>query len=113
LHDPTHDLSCRKIAHLVNKDFAKLAANGSNYLTWAMDVKIMLTTKVFNNTIGEPNPQSPVSDEAKYTTLYFLRHCLHPDLKNEYMMEENPRALWVTLKERYNQQKAIILSKAR
>ena len=34
-----------KMSHLVNKDFAELAADGSNYLTWAMDIKIMLTTK--------------------------------------------------------------------
>jgi hypothetical protein len=87
-----HDLSCRKIAYLVKKDFAELA-DGSNYLTWAMNVKIMLIAKGFNNTIEEPNRQATVSDEAKYTTLYFLRHHLHPDLKNEYMMEKNPRAL--------------------
>ena len=101
------------MAHLVNKDFAELAADGSNYLTWAMDVKIMLTEKGYINTIEEPNPQAPVTDEAKYTILYFLRHHLHPDLKNEYMMEENPRTLWVALKERYDQQKAIILPEAR
>ena len=97
----------------VNKDFAELAADGSNYLTWAMDVKIMLTSKGFLNSIEEPNPQAPVSNEAKYATLHFLRHHLHPDLKNKYIMEENPRALWVALKERYDQQKAIILPEAR
>ena len=43
----------------------------------------------------------------------FLRHHFHLDLKNEYMMEENPRALWVALKERYDQQKTIILPEAR
>ncbi|KAG2578096.1 hypothetical protein PVAP13_6NG204603 [Panicum virgatum] len=49
-----------------------------------MDVKIMLTAKGYINTIEEPNPQAPVTDEAKYTILYFLRHHLHRDLKNEY-----------------------------
>ena len=39
------------MAHLVNKDFVELAADGSNYLTWAMDVKIMLTAKGYINTI--------------------------------------------------------------
>ena len=101
------------MAHLVNKDFAKLSTDGSNYLIWAMDVKIMLIANGYINTIEEPNPQAPVTDEAKYTTLYFLRHHLHPDLKNEYMMEENPIALWVALKECYDQQKAIILPEAR
>ena len=73
----------------------------------------MLTAKGYLTTIDEPNPQVPVPDEAKYATLHFLRHHLHPDLKNEYMMEENPRAVWVALKERYDQQKAIILPEAR
>jgi hypothetical protein len=75
------------MAHLVNKDFSELAADGSNYLTWTMDVKIMLTVKGFNNTIEQSNPRAPVSHEAEYTILYFLRHRLHPDLKNEYMMK--------------------------
>ena len=73
----------------------------------------MLTAKGYLTTIDEPNPQVPVPDEAKYATLHFLRHHLHPDLKNEYMMEENPRAVWVALKKRYDQQKAIILPEAR
>ena len=101
------------MTHLVNKDFAKLAAVGSNYLTGAMDIKIMLTAKGYINTIEEPNPQAPISDEANCTTLYFLRHHFHLDLKNEYMMEETPWVLWVALKERYDQQKTIILPEAR
>jgi hypothetical protein len=28
----------------------------ANYLSWAMDVKIILTAKGFNNIIEEPNP---------------------------------------------------------
>jgi hypothetical protein len=99
-----------KMTHLVNKDFAKLAADGSNYLTWAMDVKIIIG---FINTINEPNREALVSDAAKFTTLHFLRHHLHSDHKNEYMMKENSRNLWVSLKERYNQQQAIILPEAR
>ena len=59
------------MAHLVNKDFAELVAHGSYYLTWAMNVKIMLTAKGFSNTIEEPNPQGPILDKAKHTTLYF------------------------------------------
>jgi hypothetical protein len=60
------------MAHLVNKDFAEFAADSSNYLTWAMDVKIMLTAKVFNNTIEEPNPQAPISDAAKIYHIIFF-----------------------------------------
>jgi hypothetical protein len=42
-----------------------------------------------------------------------VRHHLHPDLKNKKMMEENPRQLWVALKECYDQQKAIFLPETR
>uniref|UniRef100_K3ZDC9 Uncharacterized protein n=1 Tax=Setaria italica TaxID=4555 RepID=K3ZDC9_SETIT len=41
---------------------SELAADGTNYLTWAMDVKIVLTAKA-----------------DKFRTLHFLRHHLHPD----------------------------------
>jgi len=30
-----------------------------------------------------------------------LRFYIHKDLKQEYIMEENPRTLWLALKERY------------
>jgi len=97
----------------LTKDFAELKADGSNYLTWAMDAKIMLKARDCIHAISEPNAQNPVTDTIKYKTLFYLRHHLHPDLKNEYIMEEDPKALWDDLKERYNQQKAIILPEAR
>lgn len=101
------------MASLTNKDFPELAADGHNYLTWAMDAKIVLQARECIQTINEPDAQNPITDAVKYRTLFFLRHHLHPDLKNEYIMEENPKALWDALKERYDQQKAIILPEAR
>ena len=45
-----------------------------------------------------------------------MRHCIlegiHPDLKTEYLMEEDPLALWNSLKERYDQQRAVMLPEA-
>ena len=58
------------MAPIVNKDFAELAADGSNYLTWAMDVKIMLTAKGFLNSIEEPNPQAPF--QMKQNMLHYI-----------------------------------------
>ena len=46
------------MAHLVNKDFIELAADGSNYVTRAMDVKISISAKTFVNAINEPNPKA-------------------------------------------------------
>jgi hypothetical protein len=56
---------------LINKDFTELAVDGSNYLTWAMDVKIVLTAKGFINTINEPNPQNPIPEAQKFCNLAF------------------------------------------
>src|SRR5438128_4714605 len=100
--------------NIASKDFNVLEADDSNYLTWAMDVKILLSSKGFINTINESSTSvPPIPKSAKYATSYFLRHHLHPDLKNEYLMEEDPRALWVALKDSYDHPKAIMLLEAR
>src|SRR6266540_6750245 len=100
--------------NIAKKDFNELGADGSNYLTRAMDVKIILSFKGFINIINEASSSSrTILDSAKYAALHFLRHHLHPDLKNKYLMEEDPRALWVALKERYDHQRAIILPEAK
>uniref|UniRef100_K3Y219 Retrotransposon Copia-like N-terminal domain-containing protein n=1 Tax=Setaria italica TaxID=4555 RepID=K3Y219_SETIT len=75
------------MAQLINKDFTELAADGSNYLTWAMDVKLVLQAKGFIGTLNEPNPQAPILEAHK--------------------------KLWDSLKERYNQQQSVILLEAR
>jgi len=53
-----------------------------------------------------------MTEKNKYEALYIIRNHIHPDLKFEYRMEENPRALWNNLKQRYEQQKAIVLPEA-
>jgi hypothetical protein len=39
-------------------------------------------------------------------------HHIHLDLKSEYVLEEEPSALWAALQNRYEQQKAVILPEA-
>jgi hypothetical protein len=41
-----------QIAGITHREFAELAQNGLNYLTWASDVEIMLTSKDLMHTIG-------------------------------------------------------------
>ena len=41
--------------------------------------------------------------------LYLIRSHIHPDLKAKYLLEENPQNLWNSLKQRYEQQKALVL----
>ena len=45
--------------------------------------------------------------------MVFLRHHLNEGLKNEYLMIKDPLVLWKNLKERYDNQKTVILPKAR
>ena len=59
-------------------------------------------------TTGTVNPSSM----SNYSTLKVMRNHIHPDMKIEYMYEEDSRALWTSLKNRYEQHKAIILPKA-
>ena len=47
-----------------------------------------------------------------YTSLTLLGVYIHKHLKAEYIMIENPRELWNSLKERYEQQKELIWPEA-
>ena len=53
-----------------------------------------------------------MTEKNKYEALYIIRNHIHPDLKSEYRMEENPCALWDNLKQHYEQQKAVVLPEA-
>lgn len=98
----------------INKrEFAPLAIDGSNYTTWAMDMRINLMSRSLGSTIAPPAEGAPpIPDPFKYAALHLIRHHIHPDLKTEYMMEESPLTLWNSLKERYNQKVTILLPEA-
>jgi hypothetical protein len=95
------------------KEFEELAIDGSNYLAWASDIKIGFASREILHTINAPDANSPnITDITKYTALLLLRTSIHKDLKKEYLLEENPRNLWVSPQKRYEQQKEIICSEA-
>ena len=62
------------------------------------------------NTIKSGNTAS-LQDRAK--ALIFLRHHIDEGLKSEYLTVKDPLILWTSLKERNDQQKTVILPKAR
>ena len=98
--------------NISKKEFAELALDGRNYLTWAMNVKINLAARNLISTITTPAQDAPtIPEAAKFASLHFIRHHLDPTLKEEYMMEENPKNLWDSLKERYDQQRSVMLPK--
>ena len=82
-----------EMAGINNKEFQELQVDGSNYLSWAMDMKINLTGRNLGPCIVTPPENAPeIPQVVKYAALHFIRHHLHPDLKTEYLMEEDPLA---------------------
>jgi len=99
------------------KEFEELALNGHNYPTWAMDIKISLASRGLVRAIQDPEtalPEgaTPLNEQQKYAALFIIRHHIHPDLKAEYLQEESPSTLFLSLKTRYEQQKAVVLPEA-
>ena len=94
---------------MATKEFEELALNGSNYPIWASDINIALASRSLLAIIQEPQTGVVLQDKHTYTALALLWFYIHnKDLKSEYLTIENPHELWVTLKERYEQQKELI-----
>ena len=97
---------------MATKEFEKLALDGSNYPTWASDIEIALASRGLLATIEPAQAGVVLQDKQVYTALALLRFYIHKDLKAEYLMTKNPRELWDSLKERYEQQKELIWPEA-
>ncbi|CAN6722095.1 unnamed protein product [Malus baccata var. baccata] len=74
------------MSNLNKLDFTVLNVSGMNYLKWVQDVKLHLTAKNLH---------------------------IHDALQIEYLVEEDPRALWVTLADHFDHQNDIFLPEAR
>jgi hypothetical protein len=82
--------------------FEELAIDGHNNPTWALDVKIRLTfCGILPALSPHVNREAVFLDIYKYQALFIIRNHLHPNLKSEYVMEEEPHSLWVALQGHY------------
>ena len=97
------------MSNLTKLEFATLDISGKNYLSWTLDAEIHLVAKNLEDTI-KVNNQASLQDRAK--SMIFIRHHLHEELKSEYLTVKDPLVLWNDLKERYENQKSVILPKA-
>ena len=80
------------------KEFVSLALDGRNFPTLAMDLKVSLSLRGMYEAIAPPQEGvAPLAAPLKYNALFIIRNHIHPDLKAEYLMEEDPRALWLAL----------------
>jgi hypothetical protein len=87
------------------REFKELALDEHNFLTWALDVKIILAFRAFLLALSPPEErEAGFLDTYKFNALFIIINHLHSDLKSEYVMEEEPHNLWVALKGRYIQQ---------
>jgi hypothetical protein len=94
-------------------EFEELAIDGHNYHIWALDIKISLVFSRILSAFSTPaEREAAFLDTYEYQALFIIRNHLHPDLKSEYVMEEETHSLWVALKGYYEQQKAILLPEA-
>nr|XP_034604640.1 uncharacterized protein LOC117864622 [Setaria viridis] len=94
---------------MANKEFDELALDGHNYPNWASDIKINFASRGIVEAMQEPVDRAPpITDKKKFSALFLLILYIDKDLKQEYLMERYPLALWKALKERYEQQKELI-----
>ena len=98
------------MSNLTKLEFAALDISSKNYLSWTLDAEIHLEAKNLGDTIKVGN-QASLQDRAK--SMIFIRRHLHEELKSEYLTVKDPLVLWNDLKERYENQKSVILPKAR
>ena len=97
------------MANLTKLDFAALNLSGNNYLSWVLDMEIHLDAMGLGDTIIEGNSAS-AHDRAN---AIMLIHChIQEELKNEYLTVKDPLVLWKKLRDRYDQQKLMVLPKA-
>ena len=88
---------------MANKEFEVLTLDGHDFPTWATDIKVSLSKCELYQCLSVFEKSTQAMTEKNKYEAYIIRNHIHPDLKFEYMMEENPRELWKNLKQRYKQ----------
>jgi hypothetical protein len=111
-----------KMGDLMKRQFDVLDLSGHNYLEWTVDAQMNLKAQGLEHTIKEitipgnekdaPAQVKVPTDQEKAKAIVLLRHHLHNSLKTEYLMVENPRELWDSLKGRYDHHKRVLLPSA-
>lgn len=79
--------------------FQALSIDGTNYLSWSLDVEAHLSSKDLQDTVLTGNG---LTLQQKVKALILIRHHLSESLKGQYMNKYNLRTLWEELKARFN-----------
>ncbi|XP_074347698.1 uncharacterized protein LOC141686573 [Apium graveolens] len=97
------------MTNITSLSFVALNISGDNYLSWVQDVKLHLSSKKLSDAIKAENKSLA---EGNFTSIIFLRHHMHEDLKSKYLEVEDPFILWENLKDRFDHQKLVYLPAA-
>ncbi|KAM2470222.1 hypothetical protein EV1_045026 [Malus domestica] len=100
------------MSNLNKLDFTALEVCGRNYLKWVQDVKLHLTAKNLRPAI-EDETDNLVGKAEKSNAMIFIGRHIHDALQIEYLAEDDPRAFWIILADRFDHQKDILLPEAR
>ena len=92
--------------------FEPLEPDGSNYLSWNIDMRTYLCAEELAITL-DPEPEEEIPVPYKWQTLLLLRRHLDPSLRQQYIQVEDPAALWAALEARFKHEETIFLPQAR
>ena len=95
--------------------FAPLNSDGSNFLEWVIDAKIVLSADdlirtLSNQATTSTDPAQQIPAAARWQALILLRRHLDHALRLQYLHVDDPAELWAQLHSRFNHQ---VLDQAR
>ncbi|XP_068304373.1 uncharacterized protein [Pyrus communis] len=83
-------------------------------LSWTADLILLQILGEVAWNLGETiKKENSASSQDRANAMIFIRRRLDKELKSEYLMVEDPLAIWKALRNRYNHQKTVILPRAR
>lgn len=99
-----------KMSALEKLRWPALLVDGSNYLTWSVDVETYFASLELEDTlITDDN----LTLQQKAKAVFLLKQHMEQPLKAQYMNELNPRLLWEKLKSRFDHMREVWLPEAR
>ncbi|XP_068328120.1 uncharacterized protein [Pyrus communis] len=82
-------------------------------MEWVQDVKLHLIAKGIRATIEASVDDKLVDEVQMANAIIFIRRHIHDAIQIKYLVEEDPRTLWLSLADFFDHQKDIYLLEAR
>jgi hypothetical protein len=92
--------------------FKALAADGTNYLEWSINIKSYLSSVGLETALTSPTPED-LPTTSRWKALFTLRRHLSASLQQQYLQADNLGTLWNQLVSRFHHEQTIFLPQAR